>query len=244
MTLNAWTGGPDPSSPQKDRPTGIPPKLTPEQIDTEYRDLPPPVQHWQLARAIESAVNQQWLAMLAAAPGVEKIMDMLDNFEYAVLGVMQGRRSPDEPAQMKADIRTAIEQALAYQCAQLVLERDELLKQVQRYEKHGVTCQTYRHHVAGCGECNNEAPQPPQQPATGFGPKLIPQVSGFVAPQPPQQPAEWVGLTEADKMMLLPVVRLRGEDPKPQVWLTRNDAFAYADAIDTKLREKNTENKQ
>ena len=48
---------------------------------------------------------------IPAAPGVERIMDMLDNFEYVVLGVMQGRRSADEVAQMKADIRTAIEQA-------------------------------------------------------------------------------------------------------------------------------------
>ena len=45
--------------------------------------------------------------------------------------------------------------ALTEQCAALVWERDELKKQIQRYEKHGVTCQTYRNIVKNtCPECN------------------------------------------------------------------------------------------
>ena len=45
--------------------------------------------------------------------------------------------------------------ALTEQCAALVWERDEFKKQVQQYEKNGVTCQTYRHKVEQpCAECN------------------------------------------------------------------------------------------
>ncbi len=33
--------------------------LTPEEIDTVYRDMPPPVQHWQLARAIEAKLKEK-----------------------------------------------------------------------------------------------------------------------------------------------------------------------------------------
>ena len=58
--------------------------------------------------------------------------------------------------------------ALTEQCATLVWERNDLKKQVQTYEKHGVTCQTYRHKVkASCSECNmNEiyTAQPQQEP--------------------------------------------------------------------------------
>jgi hypothetical protein len=39
--------------------------------------------------------------------------------------------------------------------AALIQERDELQKQVWRYEKHGVTCQTYGNKVEStCSECN------------------------------------------------------------------------------------------
>ena len=45
--------------------------------------------------------------------------------------------------------------SLTDQCATLIQERDELQKQVWRYEKHGVTCQTYGHKVeSSCSECN------------------------------------------------------------------------------------------
>ena len=33
--------------------------LTPEEIDTVYRNLPPPVQHWQLARTIEAKLKEK-----------------------------------------------------------------------------------------------------------------------------------------------------------------------------------------
>ena len=28
------------------------------------------------------------------------------------------------------------------------------LETLEQYEKHGVTCQTYRHKLCGCSECN------------------------------------------------------------------------------------------
>jgi hypothetical protein len=41
----------------------------------------------------------------------------------------------------------------------------DLLKIVERYEKNGVTCQTFRHFVSEpCAECNCTSPQPPAQP--------------------------------------------------------------------------------
>lgn len=60
--------------------------------------------------------------------------------------------------------------ALTEQCAALVWERDKFKKQVQQYEKNGVTCQTYRHKVEqSCDECNvNESytTPPKRQPLT------------------------------------------------------------------------------
>lgn len=45
--------------------------------------------------------------------------------------------------------------SLTDQCAALTWERDELQKQVWRYEKNGVTCQTHRNKVEqSCSECN------------------------------------------------------------------------------------------
>ena len=43
----------------------------------------------------------------------------------------------------------------------------DLLRVVEAYEKHGVTCQTYRHFVdAPCAECNCTAPQTAIKPMT------------------------------------------------------------------------------
>jgi len=57
-------------------------------------------------------------------------------------------------AQPEQEPVTAI-RLLTEQCAALIRERDELQKQVWRYEQHGVTCQTYRHKVEqACSECN------------------------------------------------------------------------------------------
>lgn len=60
----------------------------------------------------------------------------------------------DRLAQPVQEPVTAI-RLLTEQCAALIRERDELQKQVWRYERHGVTCQTYRHKVEqSCAECN------------------------------------------------------------------------------------------
>ena len=69
--------------------------------------------------------------------------------------------------------------ALANQCAALIQERDELQKQIWRYEKNGVTCQTYRHKVdSTCSECNVQ--------------------ENYTSPQPAQPSKPWVGLTQKD----------------------------------------------
>jgi hypothetical protein len=51
--------------------------------------------------------------------------------------------------------RVAAIRSLTDQCAALIRERDDFQKQLWRYEKNGVTCQTYRHTVEQtCAECN------------------------------------------------------------------------------------------
>jgi hypothetical protein len=59
---------------------------------------------------------------------------------------------------MKTEVQRQKEAILSLmaQNAALIRERDNLQKIVWDYEKNGVTCQTYRHHlnVVGCGECN------------------------------------------------------------------------------------------
>lgn len=62
----------------------------------------------------------------------------------------KARWSAQPEQESKSTIR-----ALTEQCAALVWEKDEFKKQVQQYEKNGVTCQTYRHKVEQpCAECN------------------------------------------------------------------------------------------
>ena len=43
-------------------------------------------------------------------------------------------------------------------------ENEQLKEALARYEQHGVTCQTYRHRIDGCSECNrhdnHEDPKP------------------------------------------------------------------------------------
>ena len=66
--------------------------------------------------------------------------------------------------------------SLTDQCAALIQKCDELQKQVWRYERHGVTCQTYRHKVEStCSECN-------------------------VQEQLPAAQRQWVGLTDEEVM--------------------------------------------
>jgi hypothetical protein len=90
------------------------PKLTDEQIEDIFQESagPDDIVVSRFASAIESAVNQQWLDMLAAAPGVEKIMALHDDAaEYRhVHGSPRYNTVSDQKRQA---LRTAVEQALA-----------------------------------------------------------------------------------------------------------------------------------
>jgi hypothetical protein len=109
-----------------------------------------------------------------------------------------------EPAQQEPVVAI---RALTDQCFALIQERDELQKQVWRYEKNGVTCQTYRHKVdASCAECNVHE----------------------VYTSPPAQ-RTWVGLTDEE-------VQAAVYDENGCVVDYEN----YAEAIEAKLKEKNT----
>jgi len=84
------------------------------------------------------------------------------------------------PAAQPAQEPLACIRSLIDQCAALIGERDELQKQVWRYEKNGVTCQTYGHKIdSSCSECNvhENYTTPPKRP--------------------------WVGLTEEDRKAAL-----------------------------------------
>jgi hypothetical protein len=140
----------------------------------------------------------------------------------------------------------------------------DLLKVVEAYEKHGVTCQTFRHFVdSPCAECNSvAAPQPQPQPKQE--PVKLPccgyydataikwnQLNGIVqchncgesyAPQPQR---EWVGLTPEDEQSLCQVGPVYAPDGvvtrKPLEY--RNElqdvALMAVRKADAKLREKN-----
>ena len=61
--------------------------------------------------------------------------------------------------------------SLTDQCAELIWEQEELQKQVWRYEKNGVTCQTYGHKIdSSCSECNvhENYTTPPKRPWVGL----------------------------------------------------------------------------
>lgn len=82
----------------------------------------------------------------------------------------------------------------------------ELLKVVEAYEKHGVTCQTFRHFVdTPCAECNC-APAAPAAPA---------------APQPAQQPTD-----EKDALDLLAVL-FDAYENGPSCYEDPDDRAAY-----------------
>jgi hypothetical protein len=94
--------------------------------------------------------------------------------------------------------------------AALIQERDELQKQVWRYEKHGVTCQTYGNKVEStCSECNVHENYTSHNNTDGLCPATKPNgvcgcyEKGFTdgmnefllyETTPPAQPAAWVGL--------------------------------------------------
>jgi hypothetical protein len=122
----------------------------------------------------------------------------------AITALRQALEQPtDEPV---ACIR-----ALTEQCAALIQERDKLQKQVWRYEKSGVTCQTYGHRVeSSCSECNVHEVYSSAQPAR-----------------------EWVGLTDEGALHLW-----AGDVPRPV--MGKNKVLAFARAIEQALKEKNT----
>lgn len=83
----------------------------------------------------------------------------------------------DKPPAAPVQEPVACIRSLTDQCAALIKERDELQKQVWRYEKHGVTCQTYGDKVeSSCSECNVH--------------------ENYT--NPPAAQREWVGLTDYD----------------------------------------------
>lgn len=107
------------------------------------------------------------------------------------------------------DSKTEAIRSLTDQCAELVWERDELKKQVQRYERHGVTCQTYQHKIEkSCGECNVQ--------------------EHYRAP--PQR--EWVGLTEGE---LMDIVGVTSADSDWNVAIVHK----WVCAVEKKLKNKN-----
>jgi len=113
---------------------------------------------------------------------------------------------------MSIEESVACIRSLTEQCAALVWERDELQKQVWRYEKHGVTCQTYGHKVeSSCSECN------------------VHKVYTITAPR------QWVGLTEEETQALYDRYAVYQEyGAEDSGW------FDFARAIEAWLREKNT----
>ncbi len=112
---------------------------------------------------------------------------------------------------MSIEESVACIRSLTEQCAALVWERDELQKQVWRYEKHGVTCQTYGHKVeSSCSECNVHK----------------------VYTTPPVVPRQWVGLTAEEIWACY-----KTDKPDPEYYIL--NALDFAEAIEAKLREKN-----
>ena len=155
---------------------------------------------------------------------------------------------------------TAIKEALAqseqpsfneWTNAKLASHYFDLLKVVERYEKHGVTCQTFRHFVTEpCAECNCVAP--------------ITAIKEALA-QPEQEPVEWPCVIEtADFEEDTVTLKMQTSDykvsagkhwlsttPPKRPWLGLTDAemqalwdrYAHMEmmrAIEAKLKEKNT----
>jgi len=102
--------------------------------------------------------------------------------------------------------------ALTDQCATLIWEQEELQKQVWRYEKNGVTCQTYGHKIdSSCSECNvhENYTTPPQR--------------------------TWVGLTDEEAEAIWEDHQFNGR-PSEVSFANRMNLMQ---AIEAKLKEKN-----
>ena len=139
--------------------------------------------------------------------------------------------------------------ALSNQCAALIQERDELQKQVWRYEKNGVTCQTYQHKIdRTCSECNVQedyttTPQIEQEPVAtvqcingvtiGYLDVMQP-IGTKLYTTPPQR--TWVGMTDDDIAVVLTGDASLGTrlDELTPSWIE------LVKAVEAKLKEKNT----
>ena len=127
------------------------------------QNLPPP--GWALVpieptpEIIAAMVSSVWLpscyqALLVAAP--QPVAQPGDVHCY--------KHDPDEPVPgcKYCDTQAKLEQAASEDVndtnAILASRYFDLLKVVEAYEKHGVTCQTFRHFVdTPCAECNTTA---------------------------------------------------------------------------------------
>ena len=105
----------------------------------------------ELSKALASKPDAKRHAREAAQPEQESFSPEAISSTQAAWKMGYDAAKAEQPEQESV---TAI-RLLTEQCAALIRERDELQKQVWRYERHGVTCQTYRHKVEqSCAECN------------------------------------------------------------------------------------------
>lgn len=212
-----------------------PPKLTDEQIDTaidEAEKVPPNCAGWVVyqrrayARAIESAVNQQWLDMLAArvSAGWQRIETAPKDRDV----LLWATRTPHA-----------------------------FIDQWGRYDRHNHPRITHWMPLPPAPDAAAPQPHPKQEPVAwirknGFRfmgeiePQDESEVALYTAPQPQR---EWVGLMDED---ILEAEQKGAESYQRFKSTARGQMISPADdpywhvyrAIEAKLREKNTENKQ
>ena len=150
---------------------------------------------------------------------------------------------------------------LTNQCFALIQERDELQEQVWRYEKNGVTCQTYRHKVdASCSECNVHevyaSPPAQQQEPVAW---LHTKIEGVAVPYRPadldRHPDRWTPLYKDPapcptcEALARTVMLDQTSHDAQRTWVGLTDEevdewtpeiHSVIRAIEAKLREKNT----
>ena len=181
--------------------------------------------------------------------------------------------SDDGYAELRSKVRQLAKEALAqpeqpsfneWTNAKLASHYFDLLKVVERYEKHGVTCQTFRHFVTEpCAECNCVAPitaikealaQPEQEPMAWE--QFYPDIG---KPQLKQEPVAIYRAGQAKgEGFHVEFLKEMGDDevllyttPPKRPWAGLTDAemqalwdrYAHMEmmrAIEAKLKEKNT----
>jgi hypothetical protein len=151
-----------------------PPKLTDEQIEDVAYSATRRFPQLDVARAIEAARDQQWLDMLAAAPGVERIMELIDSIDDAAnewAGYVEVDTAPStlsaHLSEHLAALRIAVEQALAARVPVITsAQEDAILETGLVNVPFGMTAADAARKVA--------------------------EAMLAAAPQPKQQPAEWV----------------------------------------------------